>query len=307
MLRRLLWLIPLLASGAVALAQQNTGWLNPSAHSGTFTNPTRAFANDTLSATTAHGQEHRYWGYGISIPSGHEVVGIEVLMDARRHVSGIAATLHVELSWDGGGSWTTTGYNTGAMPTTWVQYVRGGAADTWGRTWTTGELAAGVFRVRLRSVQAARLDWIAVRVHFRSVTLALTVSPQLVDLGTLTLADYDAGFREIATTQRITVSSPASWTLHVAANAATWVYTGSVTPPPAKPSSHLEWRVSASGPGITTPQTSFLGLTTLLHRVAGGAAGTGLWLDIALRLLVDYDTTVPGTYTLSFTYTLTAP
>ena len=43
------------------------------------------------------------------------------------------------------------------------------------------------------------------------------------------------------------------------------------------------------------------------HTVARGAAGSGLWLEVSLRIRVDYDTTVPGTYELRFTYTLTTP
>jgi len=303
------WLVvaPLLVGGTLASAQvENTGWRRATANSGQFTNPTRAYTDGVGFATALDGQEHRYWGYGISIPSGNRVVGIQVVVDARRDGTRHSA-LYVELSWDGGVSWTTTGYFAGWMPTSWRQYFLGGASDTWGRTWTAAELADGGFRVRLRAVEASRLDWVTVRVHFQpEIALALTVTPQLVDLGTLTLAHYDAGFRELSPAQRITVSSPASWSLHVAANAATWAYTGS-EPPPGKPCSHLEWRVSAFGSGITGPQTTYLGLTTGLQWVAGGTAGTGLWLDIALRVLVDYTFTVPGTYTLAFTFTLTSP
>jgi len=304
-IRRVLWLVPVLVSWALASAQQNTGWRNPSAHSGEFWRGSRAFGDDHLFARTSDEEEHRYWGYGISIPSGNKITGIEVLVDARADDD--PASLYVELSWNGGGSWTTTGYRAGPMPESWHQYVLGGAADTWGRTWTAGELGDGVFRVRLRSVEDARLDWVAVRVYYEpAITLSLSVTPQLVDLGTLTLAHYDAGFIELAPAQRLTVSSPAAWSLHVAANSATWTYTGT-EPPPGKPSSHLAWRVSSFGSGVTDPQTSYLGLTTGQVRVARGVAGTGLWLDIALRVLVDYATTVPGTYTLGYTFTLTSP
>jgi hypothetical protein len=309
-LRRLLWLGPLVVSGALALAQDNTGWRNPSAHSGAFLNPTRAYTDNPTGgsfATASHGQEHRYWGYTISIPAGREIVGIEVLLDARRHGT-VNSRLFVELSWNGGTTWTATGRSAGPFDGTWRQLIVGSSTDTWGRTWTVGELTTTSFRVRLIADQATRLDWVAVRVHHRVpvIPLTLSVTPQLVDLGTLTLAHYDAGFMELVPAQRLTVSSPAAWSLHVAANAATWTYTGT-EPSPGKPSSHLEWRVSAFGSGVTDPHTTYIGLTTTQHRVAGGTAGTGLWVDIALRLVVDYATTVPGTYTLGYTFTLTAP
>ncbi|MBC7220431.1 hypothetical protein H5T55_02980 [Candidatus Bipolaricaulota bacterium] len=298
-------LLLLLFLGLGGLAQ-NTGWLNPSADSGPFTDGSRAYYDDVLYATAADGQAHLFWGYGISLPAGSEVVGIEVLVDARKH-GAPASALYVELSWDGGVSWTATGYFAGWMSAAWRQYILGGSSDTWGRTWTPAELSDGSFRVRLHAVQASRLDWVAVRVHYREgIAQALTVTPQLVDLGVLTLADYDAGYREVSPAQRITVSSATAWSLHVAADAAMWAYTGS-EPPPGKPCSHLEWRVSAFGPGVAGSQTSYVGLSTGQRKVAGGAAGTGLWLEVSLRLRVDYDTTVPGTYELRFTYTLAAP
>jgi hypothetical protein len=304
--RRLLWLAPLLVSGAVALAQENTGWLNPSAHSGQFTNGSRAYADDHRFARAEDGEQHRYWGYSFAIPSGREIIGIEVLLDARRD-DDENSYLYVELSWNNGTTWTAIGRSAGPFTTSWQQLILGSPTDTWGRTWTVGELTTTAFRVRLIAAEDSRLDWVAVRVHHRVPTpLTLGVTPQLVDLGTLTLADYDAGHRKVSPAQRLTVSSPAAWSLYVAADAATWTYTGA-EPPPGKPCSHLEWRVSAFGSGITDPQATYLGLTTVQRKVAGGTAGTGLWLDIALRLLVDYTTTIPGTYELRYTFTLTSP
>lgn len=299
-------LVAVLLVGTVGLAQVNTGWLSPSADSGQFANGSRAYYDDDLYATAAHNQVHLYWGYGISLPGGSEVVGIEVLFTARKD-GPTNSSLEVELSWDGGVSWTATGYGVGPMPASWRNYVAGGSSDTWGRTWAPNELGDGAFQVRIRATHNSRLDWVAVRVHYReAIAQTLIVTPPLVDLGALTLAHYDAGYKEISPAQRVTVSSPTAWSLVVAADAATWTYTGSEAPP-GKPSSHLEWRVNASGPGTTDSQTSYTGLTTASHTVARGAAGSGLWLEVSLRVRVDYDTTVPGTYELRFTYTLTTP
>ncbi len=295
----------LLFVGLAGLAQE-TGWMDPSADMGQFTDGPRAYHHDGRYAVASHGQEHIYEGYGISLPGGSEVVGIEVLFTARKD-SPTNSSLAVELSWDGGVSWTATGYGVGPMPASWRDYVAGGSSDTWGRTWAPNELGDGAFQVRIRATHDSRLDWVAVRVHFReAINRILTVTPPLVDLGALTLAHYDAGYKEISPAQRVTVSSPTAWSLVVAADAATWTYTGSEAPP-GKPSSHLEWRVNASGPGTTDSQTSYAGLTMAPHTVARGAAGSGLWLEVSLRIRVDYDTTVPGTYELRFTYTLTTP
>jgi len=295
----------LLFVGLAGLAQE-TGWMDPSADMGQFTDGPRAYHRDGRYAVASHGQEHIYEGYGISLPGGGEVVGIEVLFTARKD-GPTNSSLAVELSWDGGVSWTATGYGVGPMPASWRDYVAGGSSDTWGRTWAPNELGDGAFQVRIRATHDSRLDWVAVRVHFReAIAQTLIVTPPLVDLGALTLAHYDAGYKEISPAQRVTVSSPTAWSLVVAADAATWTYTGSDAPP-GKPSSHLEWRVNASGPGTTDSQTSYAGLTMAPHTVARGAAGSGLWLEVSLRIRVDYDTTVPGTYELRFTYTLTTP
>jgi len=301
-----LWVAALLVGGALGLAQQNTGWLNPSANSGGFTNGVRAYALDGLFATAPHAQVHQYWGYGFSISAGSTILGIEVRLDFRK--SGApSALLSVEISGDGGVSWTATGYIAGPVPGSWRTFILGASTDTWGRTWAVADFTSTGFRVRLTAENGSELDWVAVRVHYQpAVTLTLSVSPQLVDLGTLTLAHYDAGYKEISPAQRLTVSSATNWSLYVAADAAAWTYTGS-EPPPAKPCSHLEWRVSGFGSGVTDPQASYLGLTTGQRKVAAGSAGTGLWLDIALRTLVDYTTTVPGSYELRFTFTLTSP
>jgi hypothetical protein len=104
--RQLLGLL-LLFVGLAGLAQE-TGWMDPSADMGQFTNGPRAYHRDGRYAVASHGQEHSYEGYGISLPGGSEVVGIEVLFTARKDGS-TNSSLEVELSWDGGVSWTATG------------------------------------------------------------------------------------------------------------------------------------------------------------------------------------------------------
>ncbi|MCX7750820.1 MAG: hypothetical protein N2320_04695 [Candidatus Bipolaricaulota bacterium] len=295
----------LLVGVALGGAAQTTPWMNPSLDYGQFANGARAYFRDNLYAVGPHGAVHHYGGFGIVLPGEVEIVGIEVVLRARKD-GAPNAYLEAELSWDGGMHWTTTGYQAGPYPGAWRQYIVGGPTDLWGRAWSPGEVQVGL-RVRLRAVNAIQLDWVAVRVTYRaSGAPTLSVTPEVVDLGTLTLAHYDAGWLEWAGVQRITVSSPRAWSLTVAAGSPTWLYTGPDAPP-AKPCGHLEWRVRAAGPGVTDPRTSFTALSVAGDRVATGGAGTGLWLEIAFRLRVDYETTPPGTYELLFVYTLVAP
>jgi hypothetical protein len=74
----------------------------------------------------------------------------------------------VQLSWDGGVSWTAA-QATAALTTTMATRTLGGAANTWGRSWTAAELSNQNFRVRVTNVASSTsrdfsLDWIAVRV-----------------------------------------------------------------------------------------------------------------------------------------------
>jgi len=76
----------------------------------------------------------------------------------------------IELSWNGGTTWTAA-KTSSTFTTSEASYILGGAADTWGRTWTQAELAN--LRVRITNVASNTsrdfsLDWIPVRVTYQS-------------------------------------------------------------------------------------------------------------------------------------------
>jgi hypothetical protein len=78
----------------------------------------------------------------------------------------------VELSWDGGSSWTTVPHNTPTLATAETTYLLGGPADTWGRTWLPAELSTTQFQLRLINVATNTdrdfsLDYVAVRVYYQ--------------------------------------------------------------------------------------------------------------------------------------------
>ncbi len=302
-----LFLFALLGFG-VAATGQDTGWLNPSADYGDFRNPTYAYYDDALWATAYSEQIHIFFGYPITLPPGARVEGIEVRLDAWRWPAGIPwyAYLDVQLSWDGGSSWTPP-YTAGPLEGYEQSWILGGPKDGWGRTWSVSDLQPDRFRVLLRASEGRqiRLDWVAVRVYF-SGGLSLSLDPVKVNLGTLTLEDYERGYRDWDGIQWIKLSAYNSWALYISATSSAWSYTGDL-PDPKKPCGHLLWRVlpTLSG-GVGRYQAHFTPLSTAEVEVASGPAGDAL-LPIAFRLLVDYDTTVPGTYTLDFRYTLVVP
>jgi serine protease AprX len=172
----------------------NTGLLSPSANAaqtsnagdnnGFQTNPGNAhtdngtFAVDTNSGTTTstsctdNGKDkHAYRDYNVSLPGGATINGIEVRLDARADTAGGQPRMCVQLSWNGGTTWTTAKTTTN-LTTSEATYTLGGAADTWGRTWADTEFTNANFRVRIINVSTNTnrdfsLDWAAVRVTYQ--------------------------------------------------------------------------------------------------------------------------------------------
>jgi hypothetical protein len=158
----------------------DTGLLDPSAQvadtggngDGFEADPTYAFADDSSYALNANGpgDRHRYYDYSISIPSGCSIKGIEARLDWwLQAITGINS-MSVELSWDGGNSWTAA--KTDSTETTSEHTaVLGSSTDTWAETWTPDELSNANFRVRVTSTSDQSwmdfyLDWVPVVVYY---------------------------------------------------------------------------------------------------------------------------------------------
>ncbi|MEE9284131.1 MAG: TasA family protein [Dehalococcoidia bacterium] len=103
------------------------------------------------------------------------VNGIEVRVDWWLDSTLGNNKMRVELSWDGGTSWTaakTDSTETTAEHTT----ILGSAADTWGRTWIPADLSDANFRVRIETSCSGSpsncdprdffLDWLPVRATY---------------------------------------------------------------------------------------------------------------------------------------------
>jgi carboxypeptidase T len=171
----------------------NTGLLSPTAsaavtngsgdNNGYELNPANAFANDGLfavdmnsgtnnqtSCTSNRKDRHTFYDYNFTIPGGATITGIEVRLDGRADSTTGSPRFCIQLSWNGGASWTAA-KSTSTVTTSEATYLLGGAADTWGRTWASGDFANGSFRVRITDVASSTsrdfsLDWIAVQVSY---------------------------------------------------------------------------------------------------------------------------------------------
>ena len=166
-----------------------TGFRNPSAQAvatggdgdGYETNPADAFtdangeaedrdsgANTTLSCSNAGKDRHVFYNHGFSVPANSVINGIEVRVDVQ--LDNATGYICAELSWDGGATWTTA-KQTSNLTTSFAMYTVGGVADTWGRSWTSGDFSNANLRVRLTNVAnntgaRFRLDWVAAQVHY---------------------------------------------------------------------------------------------------------------------------------------------
>jgi hypothetical protein len=160
-----------------------TDWLSPSANAadisgggnGFESNPSYAYANDSLFAANINGtgDKHRFSGYDTSaISSGSTINGIQVRLDWWLDSTSGTNTMSVQLSWNGGTTWTSsktasTERTSDGNPTD----VLGSASDTWGHTWTASDLNSTNFVVRITcsSTSSSRdfyLDWVPVKITY---------------------------------------------------------------------------------------------------------------------------------------------
>ena len=153
-------------------------------NNGFETNPANGYVADTAfavdansgtntiaSCTNAGKDKHAFFNYGITVPAGLTVAGIEVRLDAKADDTAGAPQMCVQLSWNGGLSWTAA-QTTPTLTTSTATYVLGGAANLWGRTWTIANTANSSFRLRIIDVAASTgrtfsLDGVAVRVTYK--------------------------------------------------------------------------------------------------------------------------------------------
>jgi hypothetical protein len=166
------------------------------------------------------------------------------------------------------------------------------------RTLTVGMLALGLLVGVAGMAQVTQGS----TAQFTVSTLTrLSLTTSTVNFGALTEDDYDLGFKDLYTAQGIYIWSNKSWTLTVAADAATW------TGPWAKPSTDLQWRAVTSNSYVSSHVSTFTGLTSGATQVAAGTRGGSIDLSMDFRVLVSWENDPAGDYSVGFTYTLTAP
>ena len=136
-----------------------------------FAIDTNSGTNTNTSCTNAGKDKHSYYNYNLNVLGGASIRGIEVRLDARVDSTANSPLMCVQLSSDGGASWTTA-LSTTTLTTTTAAYLLGGATNTWGRTWTAGNFSNANFRIRIIDVASSTardfsLDRVAVQVTYQ--------------------------------------------------------------------------------------------------------------------------------------------
>ena len=139
----LILLLSLFGLSALAL---DTGWQNPSQDAGEWKNGFYAYLDNADRAEGELDEVHQYWGYGLALGQGVDITGIEVRLDVYRG-NDTTASAELELSWDGGASWTSTGNQITDLTEQPQTLLLGWPSDAWGRAWTAAELMDANFRM----------------------------------------------------------------------------------------------------------------------------------------------------------------
>ena len=175
-------------------AGTSTGFLSPSANAaqnsgagdnnGYQAGPANVYANDSAVATdtdsgtnkstscTDNGKDkHHYYNYNFNLPATAVVRGIQVRLDARADGTAGSPKICVQLSWDGGLTWTAA-RSTTTLGTSEAIYSLGSTSDTWGRMWSASNFSNANFRLRVIDVAGHPhrdffLDYVAVNVTYQ--------------------------------------------------------------------------------------------------------------------------------------------
>lgn len=137
----------------------DTGYLSPATTGSPLNQWTNGAniktSNDSRATERTTGDKLDTSDYSISITAGSTIDGILVEVEARAtlHTPPLpdsdSGDLNVDLSWDGGSTYTTAKTNTITTDDAEQYWIYGGAADTWGRAWAISEFSNANFRARV--------------------------------------------------------------------------------------------------------------------------------------------------------------
>lgn len=116
--------------------------------------------------------KHIFRDFNIAIPTNAAIRGIEVRLDALNSIPSALPQMCVQLSWDGGTTWTNAPQVTPVLTNSELTYILGSPTYLWGRSWLPTEFANSSFRLRVVDFANSTstdfyLDWVAVKVTYQ--------------------------------------------------------------------------------------------------------------------------------------------
>lgn len=168
------WRGPAANAAVTSGAGDNNGFevnaANAGADDGQYAVDNNSGTNTSTSCSANTKDRHTFYNYNLGVPSGATIQGIELRLNAKADSTSGSPRFCVELSWNGGATWTAT-KSSATLATAETTYILGGVVDMWGRTWSASDFNDPNFRVRLTSVASNNsrdfsLDWVAVRVRY---------------------------------------------------------------------------------------------------------------------------------------------
>lgn len=160
----------------------SAGFSTFGSNTGSYTNPTNATSDNASYATTVNTQTttHQFYNFGFSVPSTGTITDVIVLANLRVDSTASRVRYGMELSRDGGSTWSTQKF-TNQIGTTDEDVYWGGSPDDWTILPTPSQANdSSNFRIRIQNDFAsasadAFLDYIAVKVCY--VDSATPVAP----------------------------------------------------------------------------------------------------------------------------------
>ncbi|MBK8420485.1 hypothetical protein [Candidatus Villigracilis saccharophilus] len=137
---------------------------------GLFAVDTSSGTNNNTNCTNNGKDKHQFYNYNFSTPGATAINGIEVKLTGKVNSTTSSPKFCVQLSWNGGTTWTTA-KSTTTLSTTNSTYTLGTSADTWGHVWLPTELSNTNFRIRIidvagSSARTFSLDAVSVQVTY---------------------------------------------------------------------------------------------------------------------------------------------
>lgn len=174
----------------------DTGFHSPSDDSDDFdqwNNPDEAYTSNNNRATQDdNGDEQDWFDFDLGVPGGMIINGIEVEIEGRTEHWWDPTGVDVELSWDSGASYTSTGYGYVTSNQSDVVRTFGGTNDEWGRTWSTSDFDNSNFRLRLdkrgSDGDAHEVDHIQVKIYYSA-----PITSKVIDLNGSDYIEIDTG------------------------------------------------------------------------------------------------------------------